>query len=273
MKEVFVKLQELQNILSAKYQLENELQDIPRTLKMKEEILSRQKKKFIDLNSSYEANHHEIGQLRNDFSHVEQLRLESEQRMDQIKTQREYEALDKEISEYSSQELDLHRQIQSLENKGQELIDQLKSEEDAINLQEAEIVEEKLRIESLLQKKRDEIAALKNEEENTVPGMDQEMLYKFDRILRSKGGKGIVPISQGICSGCFMILPRQFMNDVRSSDDVNFCPYCSRILFYDEFAASGERSGTGVLDYDSSNQDDVEGLADLVDESDFGDFD
>ena len=70
-----------------------------------------------------------------------------------------------------------------------------------------------------------------------------------------------------------MILPRQFMNDVRSSDDVHFCPYCSRILFYDEAAASGERVGTGVLDYDSGYQDDVEGLADLVDDSDFGDFD
>ncbi|MEM9424301.1 MAG: C4-type zinc ribbon domain-containing protein, partial [Spirochaetota bacterium] len=135
------------------------------------------------------------------------------------------------------------------------------------------IAAEKLRIEGLLEKKRGEIAVLEAEEQKIIPNMDEEMLYKFDRILRNKGGKGIVPISQGICSGCFMILPRQFMNDVRSSDDVHFCPYCSRILFYDEAAASGERVGTGVLDYDSSYHDDVEGLADLVNDSDFGDFD
>ena len=79
-------------------------------------------------------------------------------------------------------------------------------------------------------------------------------------------------VSHGICSGCFMILPHQFMNDVRSSEKVHFCPYCSRILFYDEAAAAGENVGTGVLDYDSSYEDNVEGLADLVDQSDFDDF-
>ena len=273
MKEVFVTLQELQNVLSSKYQLENELEDIPRSLKMREEMLSRQKKKFIDSDRDYEANQHEIAQLRNDFGHIEQLRLEAEQRMDQIKTQREYEALDKEIVEYSAQELTLRRRIQSLEGKGQELREQLKSEEDIINLQEAEVADEKLRIENMMEEKLKEIAVLENKEKNIAPDMDQEMLYKFDRILRSKGGQGIVPISQGICSGCFMILPRQFMNDVRSSEDVHFCPYCSRILFYDEAVAAGEKVGTGVLDYDSSCQDDVEGLADLVDDSDFADFD
>ncbi len=273
MKEVFVKLQELQNVLSNKYQLEEELEEIPRNLEQKEVALSRQKKKFIDLDSEYQANQHETAQLRNDFGHIEELRLAAEKRMDQIKTQRDYETLDKEITGYSTQELELRRKIQNLENRALELSDQLKSEEASLHLLGAEIEEERLRIEEQLQQKCSEISNLAEKEQSIVPDMDEEMLYKFDRILRSKGGRGIVPISQGICSGCFMILPRQFMNDVRSSEDVHFCPYCSRILFYDEAAASGEKIGTGVLDYDSNNQDDVAGLADLVDDSDFDDFD
>jgi hypothetical protein len=31
-----------------------------------------------------------------------------------------------------------------------------------------------------------------------------------------------------------MILPMQFVNDVRRGDGVLFCPYCSRILFFEE---------------------------------------
>ena len=31
-----------------------------------------------------------------------------------------------------------------------------------------------------------------------------------------------------------MILPAQFANIVRNGDDIVFCPYCSRILFYQE---------------------------------------
>jgi hypothetical protein len=31
-----------------------------------------------------------------------------------------------------------------------------------------------------------------------------------------------------------MILPANFANEVREGEDINFCPYCSRILFYEE---------------------------------------
>ena len=31
-----------------------------------------------------------------------------------------------------------------------------------------------------------------------------------------------------------MILPANFANQVREGEDINFCPYCSRILYYEE---------------------------------------
>ena len=31
-----------------------------------------------------------------------------------------------------------------------------------------------------------------------------------------------------------MILPANFANEVREGEDINFCPYCSRILYYEE---------------------------------------
>jgi hypothetical protein len=51
-----------------------------------------------------------------------------------------------------------------------------------------------------------------------------------------------------------MILPMQFVNDVRNGEQIRFCPYCSRVLFFqteeEPFVAEEE----------------TEGLADLVDE-------
>ena len=31
-----------------------------------------------------------------------------------------------------------------------------------------------------------------------------------------------------------MTLPIQFVNDVRLGEEFKFCPYCSRVLFYEE---------------------------------------
>jgi len=43
-----------------------------------------------------------------------------------------------------------------------------------------------------------------------------------------------------VCMGCHMILPAQFSNAVRHGEEFVFCPYCSRILFYEEVSESEE---------------------------------
>ena len=75
---------------------------------------------------------------------------------------------------------------------------------------------------------------MKKEEKAITPGLDEEILFKFERIIKSKSGLGIVPIEKGVCNGCHMILTAQFVNDVREGEGIMFCPNCSRILFYPE---------------------------------------
>jgi RNase P subunit RPR2 len=41
-----------------------------------------------------------------------------------------------------------------------------------------------------------------------------------------------VPIIKGVCSGCHIILPPQFVNEVRIGKEIRFCPECSRILYF-----------------------------------------
>ena len=57
-----------------------------------------------------------------------------------------------------------------------------------------------------------------------------------------------------------MILPAQFANEVRKGDKIMFCPYCSRILFYEEGEDSEENfftiEETGSLT-DFGDEDDL----------------
>jgi len=53
-----------------------------------------------------------------------------------------------------------------------------------------------------------------------------------------------------------MILPAQFVNEVRQSDKIVFCPYCSRVLFYQE---GDESQADMIVDIESGS------LADLDD--------
>ena len=65
-----------------------------------------------------------------------------------------------------------------------------------------------------------------------------------------------------------MILPGQYANEVREGENILFCPYCSRILYYEEADENSQESYFSI--------DDAGSLADLDDDDfdeDFGDSD
>ena len=139
------------------------------------------------------------------------------------------------------------------------MLNNLQREEQMISQQEDELKVEQQKNDEEKQSKEELLKKLEEEEAQVVPGMEEDILFKFERIIRNKSGLGIVPASNGICNGCHMILPKQFVNDVRAGEDILFCPYCSRILFFQD------TEGEDQTDYVAAE---VGGLSDLVDDFD-----
>ena len=262
--DVFEKLRALQSILSRKFEIEHEIRDIPKGLATKTELVNRLKKSYIEKNEQREQIKQRIKGFREKMAEAEQNREKLEGQMDMIKTQREYEALDKEIRDASEKEMQFRRDLQKEEKILEEMAHLMEREESLIQEQEAELAAEQERIRNESDGLMERLRELEKEEKEIVPGLDPEMIFKFERIIRSKAGLGIVPLKRGVCSGCHMILPMQFVNDVRDGDSILFCPYCSRILFHQEdgeevFAADAEE---GIFDVDDLDLDDGEDVED-----------
>ena len=234
MTEVFDKLRTLQDILSQKYEIEREIHDIPKALTTKTELLNRLKKSYIEKNAKRERINEKIKSLRIKLSDAETQRETYEKQMDQITTQREYEALDKEIRDATEKEQQLRKDILREEKELEEINATLEREESMIQLQEEELSAEQEKIKNESAQKEEVLKQLESEEKDVIPGLDEDILFKFERIIRSKSGVGIVPVKASVCTGCHMQLPSQFVNDVRNGEKILFCPYCSRILFYSE---------------------------------------
>jgi len=261
MEKTFEKLQQLQEILSRKYAIERKILEIPKTLETKKEILSRLKKTYVDKNQEYETIKEEIKHLNYEMIKAEQLREESETKMDAITTQREYEALDKEIRDASEREQTSRREIQKRERDLNEMLASLERDEQMIRMQEEELGTENEKMQAETNDTEKQLAALMEDEKKLTPDMDDEILFKFQRIIRNKSGVGIVPVRSNVCSGCHMVLPAQFVNDIRGGGSIQFCPYCSRILFWEE---GGLEQISESYEFDNA---DVGGLADLVDDN------
>lgn len=259
--EIFDRLKSLQVILGRKYELESKIDEAPKQLGSQDELLARMKKEYIEKNKEYEAIKERVGQLKIELDEAVKLREDGEKNMDNITTHREYEALDKQISEASAKEADVRKELQKEEKSYAELNDILKTNEAIINSTEESLNESKKALDSQLSSYKSEIAELKSQEEKIVPGLDQEILFKFQRIIQ-RNSEGIVAVKNGVCTGCHMILPGQFANEVREGENILFCPYCSRILFY-EASTEGDQityyNDTGSLaDSDDELEDEFE---------------
>ena len=233
MTEIFNKLKSLQVILGRKYELENKINEAPKQLDSQGVLLDRMRKEFIEKNHIYENIKEKVFQLKRELDEAVSARESGEKNMDSITTHREYEALEKQISEASAKEAEVRKSLQKEEKSLAELNDSIKTMEEMIKAQENDIAESRKTLDGQLDNLKAELVNLNNQENEIIPGLDQEVLFKFQRIIQ-RNSEGIVAVKNGVCTGCNMILPAQFANEVHEGDSILFCPYCSRILFYEE---------------------------------------
>jgi len=231
--DTFDKLKKLQDILVQKYELDEKIKEEPKQLDVQEELLARLKKEFIEKNTTYESIKDNVLKIKFDLEEAIKSRESGEKGMDNITTHREYEALEKQILEATDKENELRKDLQKQEKSQEELKETLNGLEDMIKTQEDDLAASKEALNKKLSEFNSQKEKLDKEEKKISPNLDQETVFKFQRIIQ-RNSEGIVAVKNGVCTGCHMILPAQFANTVHVGDEIQFCPYCSRILFYEE---------------------------------------
>lgn len=153
----------------------------------------------------------------------------------QVKTNKEYSALQEEIAK-------LKEEISSLEDKILDLLDKMETEESEVknfSLQsEKKIGHIKEKIDSLKQEKNRieaRIEELSEKRKELASAVDPKLLEHYERILEHRGGIAISPVGKdGVCGGCYRSLPPQVLNELMLGSKLIHCETCGCILYYRE---------------------------------------
>ncbi|MDR2510713.1 MAG: C4-type zinc ribbon domain-containing protein [Spirochaetaceae bacterium] len=259
--EIVERLRELQDVLTKKIALERDMAEIPKSLLSQEELVYRLKQNYVEKDREYIKARKEHDEYRVLLLTTESEREKAEKKMDNIETQREYEALDKEIKVAANNEHNARRSLQLAEQNISALKIEQQQNGELLKQQEKELSERKKTIEAELANLREQLDDIVNEEKKLTADLDGELVFKFERIIRKKGGRGIVAVKGGVCNSCHMILPVQFANAVRLGTEVLSCPYCSSILYYEE-------AGDGEMFFDDETAGSLADLEDFDDDID-----
>jgi hypothetical protein len=273
--KMFEKLTMLQDCLIQKFNLEDEIDKLPKDLLVKQELLGKINKEYTEENSKTQLAKDELKSLRIQYEDMVTMRENSEKKMELITTQREFEALEKEIKDASEKEQMLLKQLHAKEQQVQEMDAQLTEKESLLKLQQREVGTESSKIEGLMADKKAQCADVEKQCLAFIDGdINQDLYDKFSVIVKNKHGKGIVPIHGLVCQGCHIMLPIQFVNDVRVAKKISFCPYCSRILYYEDVEGAEEQFKKPVRGDEEEVETEESGaeLSDFTEEDEFNDI-
>lgn len=180
----------------------------------------------------------EIGGLESEKSELakamelEQQNIErSEGRLPQIKTQKEYIAVLKEVDTAKKLAKELQDQIDT-KNETLASLNSEKSEKDDEFTQAKEQASERCaEIDASLVSVTEQLDEMERQRKALLQDLPTKLRKRYELLMSRRGGVAVVEASGGACLGCHMHLPPQLFNSLFVVKEIQTCPHCNRLLF------------------------------------------
>lgn len=240
-------LRELQEIDLNLHRYKLELDALPVRIKDVEDA-------YLAVKNELDATQRELDELESAHKNDEtELAASSERLRDReaklyaIKTNKEYQAVIKEISD--GKRLNKEREdriLQAMEKKEQlaQKITQLNSEcadKDSVYREQKSLVDN----EAGVIKANMQLAMSRRPE--LLPKIDRDTLRKYEAI-RKRYPAALVSVSDGICSGCSRRIQPQLFNEMLRRDALKNCPSCQRIIYVADPPVEAQAAGNNEKD-------------------------
>jgi predicted nucleic acid-binding Zn-ribbon protein len=154
-----------------------------------------------------------------------------EKQLDNVKNNREFDALNKEIEIQGLEQQALEKRIKNIQfdiDQKKLSIDTLKAEADG---RIADLKNKKAELDNIVaetQKEEDELMKVRA---SAVKVSDERLVHSYDRIRKSvKNGIGVATIERESCSGCYAGIPPQRQSDIKQRKKIIVCENCGRVL-------------------------------------------
>lgn len=158
-----------------------------------------------------------------------------EKQSDNVKNNREFEAINKEIE---TQTLEVKLAERHIKDANEEIADKarvLDAAKKNIANKEANLKVKKAELDKIIAETDKEEKEYKVLAEKARAAADPRLLASFDRIRNNfRNGLAVVSVVRDACGGCFNSIPPQRQSEIRQHKKIIVCENCGRILVDEE---------------------------------------
>jgi predicted nucleic acid-binding Zn-ribbon protein len=213
---------------------QREEEEIPLEIQEKEKSVGLLEEEHNQIQATLDDLENQISDLNLELDEVRDQQRRSQARALAVKTQREYQAVQREAEIARKRRGELEAQIKEfLEEKGV-IADSSLEVKSRIGDQAKILKKERGAADSRLKKIQGARKDLEKTRSVEAGLIDPVLLGKYQKVFQRYRGKGVVLVSGGVCNGCFMTIPPQLYNQVLAQGGVHQCPNCGRIIYVDQ---------------------------------------
>ncbi|HOD17576.1 MAG TPA: C4-type zinc ribbon domain-containing protein [Candidatus Cloacimonadota bacterium] len=202
--------EQLQALIQAVEQAKEHLQE---TQALKNEILKKQK------------------ELENEIKHNNDLKLKYGNQLSDIKTNKEYKALNSEIANLSQKNSELESQLLELMDTETEINKQLANCQKELKAAEQRKQDKEDDLKQQISQLDGKIEELRNRRTELARSLHSDALVKqYSNLLKNKNNRAVVYNVNGACGGCGFVIRPQIRIELDLRNKIYNCENCGRIL-------------------------------------------
>ena len=150
----------------------------------------------------------------------------------EVKTNDQYKALQHEIEFAEGEIRKIEDAILERMIAAEELEARVRKAEGQLARERAAVEKEKTEATARTQANEEALAELRRRREGYCQQISPDVLGFYDTLLRHRKGVAVAEVRDGTCGECNVRLRPQAYQEVRTSDQIQRCENCGRILYY-----------------------------------------
>ena len=172
----------------------------------------------------------EIGTLEEGIATEAENIRRTEAHQKDIKTQKEYQAVSREITTAKKLSAELEEQLLQKMGQTEELKKAITGIEENLSALEQNFASQKGEVQGKIDRLEADISGVIAAREAIVKGLPATMMKRYQLLREQRRGVAVVEARDGSCLGCNMQLPPQLYNTLFRGNELIVCPHCQRVL-------------------------------------------
>jgi uncharacterized protein len=211
--------------------LDEEKFSVPQYLEDLQERLSTKESELNELNERITEIQKRKVDVEDEFE-LENVRFgKSQKKLSSLKTNREYQALQKEINEIKKTNAVREDEILAIMEETSSLQEEIKEKMKQVKQYRKEIKSEKKHVKELETSLDSKTAALTEERHAVTKDISPDLLAKYNFLKDRRACVAVAAVTDGVCSACNMNIPQQLYNELLRDEKILTCPSCQRLIY------------------------------------------